>query len=118
MKLYGIKSCASVKKARSFFDTNDIKYEFIDISKKGIDSDKLNYWTNFIDSINMLNPRSKAYKENKVKEMKNLTSKKASKLILNDNTILKRPIIEHGLNGEEKLYIGFKESDYIKEFLG
>lgn len=117
MKVYGIKSCASVKKAKSFLDTHNIEYEFIDISKNKIDEEKLNYWLGFEDSTKMLNPRSKPYKDLKVKDMK-LTAKKAAKLILDDNMILKRPVIEHGLNGENKFLIGFKEDEYIKEFLG
>lgn len=116
MKVYGVKSCTSVKKAKSFFDSHNIEYEFIDISKNEIHEEKLNYWLNFTDAISMLNPRSKSYKDNKVKEMK-LTDKKASKLMLSDPLIIKRPIIEHGLNGENKFIIGFKEDDYIKEFL-
>ncbi len=117
MRVYGVNSCASVKKAKVFFDSHNIEYEFIDISKNKIDEQKLNYWQNFIDPISMLNPRSKSYRDQKVKEMK-LTDKKASKLMLEDSLIIKRPIIEHGLNGEEKFTIGFKEDTYIKEFLG
>lgn len=117
MKVYGINSCASVKKAKSFFENHNIEYEFIDISKNKIDEDKLDYWQNFCESTAMLNPRSKPYKDLKVKDMK-LTPKKAAKLILDENMILKRPVIEHGLNGEQKFLIGFKEDNYIKEFLG
>ncbi len=34
-----------------------------------------------------------------------------------NNGILKRPAIEHGLNGENKFTIGFNEKAYIEEFL-
>jgi arsenate reductase len=117
MKVYGVNSCASVKKAKKFFDVNNIEYEFVDISKNKVDEEKLNYWLNFTEATSMLNPRSKSYKDKKVKDMK-VTAKKASKLMLDDSLIIKRPIIEHGLNGEQKFMIGFKEEDYIKEFLG
>ncbi len=117
MKVYGINSCGSVKKAKAFFDTHNIEYEFVDISKNPIDEEKLNYWQNFAEAKDMLNSRSKPYKDKKVKDMK-LTPKKAAKLILDDSGIVKRPVIEHGLNGEQKFYIGFNEEDYIKTFLG
>ncbi len=64
----------------------------------------------------MLNPRSKAYRDLELKA-KNISDKKAVSIILKDNGILKRPIIEHGLNGEDKFTIGFNEEEYVNTFL-
>jgi len=36
MKIYGIKTCGSVKKALKFFDDNEIEYEFVDIKKESV----------------------------------------------------------------------------------
>jgi len=104
MKLYGIKTCPSVKKAKDFFDKSNINYEFIDINKNGVSQDKIEYWLNFIEAKKLFNSRSKAYRELNLKGT-NLNTK--TKLLWENNALLKRPILEHGLNGEEKLYVGY-----------
>lgn len=116
MKMYGIKSCTSVKKAKAFFDENNICYEFIDLSKTPVEKDKIAQWQNFTPATAMLNPRSKSYKDLGLKDKKP-TEKKAFSLIEKDNSILKRPVIEHGLNGEYKFTIGFDEAEYKSTFL-
>ena len=116
MKMYGIKTCASVKKAKAFFDENSISYEFIDLNKEPVSNEKIEKWQEFTLATSMLNPRSKIYRDLNLKNNKP-TEKKAVTIIAKDNAILKRPIIEHGLNGEEKFTIGFKEEEYINTFL-
>lgn len=116
MKMYGIKTCASVKKAKAFFDENNISYDFIDLKKEALNIEKIEKWQGFTSAVSMLNPRSKAYRDLGLKD-KNISDKKAISLILKDNGILKRPIIEHGLNGEEKFTIGFNEKEYKSTFL-
>lgn len=116
MKIYGIKTCASVKKAKAFFDKNNICYEFIDLNKEPVDKEKIEFWQTFTPATSMLNPRSKVYRDLDLKNKKP-TEKKAVSIIEKDNGILKRPIIEHGLNGEEKFTIGFKEDEYKSTFL-
>jgi arsenate reductase len=44
VKVYGIRNCASVKKAKEFLDSHNIDYEFVDINKNKIDSEKLDFW--------------------------------------------------------------------------
>jgi len=116
MRVYGIKNCPSVKKALTFFENNNICYEFIDISKNSISKEHIEYWLNFIEPKELFNSRSKTFKEKELKG-KNLNTKTRLKLLWEDNSIIKRPVIEHGLNGEERLYIGFNEEDYTNTFL-
>jgi len=115
--MYGIKSCQSVKKAKAFFDENNISYDFIDLSKEPVNKEKIEKWQTFTSATSMLNPRSKVYRDLELKTKKP-TEKKAVSIIEKDNGILKRPIIEHGLNGEERFTIGFKEEEYKSTFLG
>ena len=116
MKVYGIKTCPSVKKAKEFFDNNNINYDFIDIDKNPITQDKVEYWLHFTEAKNLFNPRSKAYKDLNLKGT-NLNTKTKTKLLWENNALLKRPICEHGLNGEEKFYIGYDNNDYNNIFL-
>lgn len=116
MKMYGIKTCASVKKAKTFFDENNISYEFIDLSKEPINKEKIEKWQEFVPATSMLNPRSKVYRDLDLKNNKP-TEKKAITIIAKDNGILKRPVIEHGLNGDDKFTIGFDIKEYKDTFL-
>ena len=116
MKMYGIKTCASVKKAKAFFEENDISYEFIDLNKEPVSKEKIEKWQEFTPATAMLNPRSKAYRDLDLKTKKP-TEKKAVTIIAKDNSILKRPVIEHGLNGEDKFTIGFNLEEYKDTFL-
>lgn len=116
MKMYGIKTCASVKKAKAFFDENNISYEFIDLNKEPIGKEKIAQWQVFTPAVSMLNPRTKLYRDLKLKDNKP-NEKEAVSIICKDNGIIKRPILEHGLDGEEKFTIGFNESEYKDIFL-
>lgn len=114
MRLYGIKTCPSVKKARNFFDNSNINYEFIDINKERVSQEKIEYWLNFTEAKNLFNSRSKVYRDLNLKGT-NLNTK--TELLWENNSLLKRPILEHGLNGEEKLYVGYNLDDYTEIFL-
>ncbi len=116
MKVYGPKTCSTVKKVKSFLDSNDICYEFIDLTKESISKDKIEYWNSFAPSSKLLNNRSKKYRDLKLKDKK-LSEDKITSLLSEENLLLKRPIIEHGLNGEKKLTIGYNEEEYKTTFL-
>ncbi|MEP6224336.1 MAG: arsenate reductase, partial [Marinobacter sp.] len=44
MKLYGIRNCDTVKKARKWLDDAGIDYEFHDFKKDGLDTARLSQW--------------------------------------------------------------------------
>lgn len=116
MKLYGPKTCATVKKVKNFLDNNNICYEFIDLSKESVSKEKIEYWSSFTPSSTLLNNRSKKYRDLKLKDKK-LSEDKIASLLEKENLLLKRPIIEHGLNGEKRLTVGFNEEEYKATFL-
>lgn len=116
MRLYGPKTCSTVKKVQNFLNTNNINYEFIDLSKEPVSKDKIEYWSSFSTAQNLLNNRSKKYRDLKLKDKK-LNTKELISLLSEENLLLKRPIIEHGLNGEQKLTIGYNEEEYKNTFL-
>ena len=114
MNLYGIKTCPSVKKAMAFLNENGIEYKFNDINNNQISKEKIEYWLGFTDAKSLFNPRSKAYRDLKLKGS-NLNDKVHH--LWENNALIKRPVIEHGLNGEHKLHVGFNEDDYKQVFL-
>lgn len=117
MNLYGIKSCPSCKKAFAFFKQHGIEYTFVDLNKEPVNEAKIRYWLQFVDGKVLFNTRSKGYRDMGLKN-ENLSLVKNLKHLWEDNSFIKRPVIEHGLNGEEKLYVGFDEKEYQATFLG
>jgi arsenate reductase len=92
IKLYGIHNCDSVKKSIKTLQENNIDFEFIDFKKDGLDAGVLQ---NFIDKVGMeklINKRSTTYRNLTDKEKENITTS----IILNNPTLIKRPVIENG----------------------
>ena len=44
IKVYGIKNCDTMKKARTWLDSHGVQYEFHDYKTAGIDADVLKRW--------------------------------------------------------------------------
>ncbi|AXP08701.1 ArsC family transcriptional regulator [Campylobacter hepaticus] len=108
MKLYGIKNCNSVKKAIDFLHEKDLDFEFLDIKKIG--QEILSLWLkqkSFEELINSAGLTAKKLGLNKEK-IKNLNNKELEKIILDNPSCIKRPVIEY----EKKIYIG-KEYEVI-----
>lgn len=102
MKLYGIKNCNSVKKAMDALKQKGIVFDFIDIKK--INRDILYLWLkqkSFEDLINTAGLTSKKLGLNKEK-IKSLNDKELEKIVLENPSCIKRPVIEH----EQVVYIG------------
>lgn len=108
MKLYGIKNCNSVKKAMDTLKQGGVEFDFLDIKK--INSDILSVWLkqkSFEELINTAGLTAKKLGLNKEK-IKSLTHKELEKLVLENPSCIKRPVIEY----EQKIYLG-KEYELV-----
>lgn len=112
MKVYGIKTCGSVRNALKFFKENNIEVEFIDIRKEEPDSSSIKTWIEKTDINLVFNSRGTKYRTLKLKEL-NLDENGKFEWLCKEPMLLKRPIIEFN----EKVIVGFKEEDYINTFL-
>jgi len=111
MKIYGIKTCSSVKKAINFLKDNDIDFEFIDFKATPINEDKIKEWLKEIDLNVLFNTKSKTYRDLKLKEL-NLSDEDKIKWMAKENLLIKRPVIEY----EDKVLVGLDLELYEKEF--
>ena len=92
MKLYGIKNCNSVKKAMVALEK--FNFEFLDIKK--IDKEILSSWLKqktFEELINTNGTTAKKLALAKDK-LKNLNKEELENLILENPSIIKRPVVE------------------------
>jgi len=112
MKVYGIKTCGSVKKALKFFKEKNIEYEFVDFKKTPVGCEKIDEWLNKVDMNILFNKRGTKYRQLKLKEL-NLDEKGMKEWLCKENLLIKRPVIELD-NGE--VIVGFDEEKYEEIF--
>ena len=112
MKIYGIKTCGSVKKALKFFNERGIEYEFVDFKKTPVDCEKIKEWLSKVDINTLFNNRGKKYKDLKLKDL-NLDDEGKKSWLCRENILIKRPVIELE-NGD--VIVGFDEEKYKEIF--
>lgn len=113
MKLYGIPNCNTVKKATDWLKTNNIPFEFHDYKKLGITKEKLQKWVAEVGWEKLVNKKGTTWRTLSADEQLAIKNEKtAIELMMNKNSIIKRPVIETG----EKLLVGFDEADYQQSF--
>jgi len=112
MKVYGIKTCGSVKKALKFFNEKGIDYEFIDLKKTPVGCEKIDEWLDKVDINTLFNKKGTKYRQLKLKEL-NLDEKGMREWLCKENLLIKRPVIEF----DDKVIVGFDEEKY-KEIFG
>ena len=113
MKVYGIKTCGSVKKALNFFNNRGIEYEFIDLKKTPVGCDKIDEWINKVGVDVLFNNRGTKYRQLKLKEL-NLDENGKREWLCKENLLIKRPVIELD---DGRVIVGFDEEKY-KEIFG
>ena len=109
MKIYGIKNCDTMKKARAVLDTKRVAYDFHDYKAKGLDKAKLEGWAKKVGWDSLLNRGGTTFKKLPDKDKEGLTEKKAIGLMLAQPSMIKRPVLE--LSGG-RILVGFKPEEY------
>ena len=106
--IYGIPNCDTVKKARTWLDTNGIAHAFHDYKKAGVDAGQLARWCDALGWETVLNRAGTTFKKLPEARRSALDQTKAIALMLEQPSMIKRPVVEHP-NG---LLIGFKAAEW------
>jgi Spx/MgsR family transcriptional regulator len=109
--IYGIKNCDTMKKARAWLDARGVAYDFHDYKSAGIAKEKLKGWSDKLGWETLLNRAGTTFKKLPDADKEGLTEKKAMALMLEQPSMIKRPVLELG----GKLLVGFKPEIYEKE---
>ncbi len=110
LKLYGIKNCDTVKKARRWLEDHGIEYQFLDFRQNGLDKKQLTGWVEKSGWEIIVNKRSTTWRSLSEKEKDITTNFQAISLLLANPTLIKRPITENN----KMLLVGFKEAEFKK----
>ena len=110
--VYGIPNCDTAKKAMALLKKEKVNFSFHDYKQLGITPQKLEEWCKKKSWEIILNKRSTTWRELDEAEQKKVVDQQAAiKLMLKNNSVIKRPVIE--IN--ENLLVGFNETEIIKQ---
>lgn len=104
MKLYGIKNCDTVKKARKFLEEAGVDYSFHDYKKDGVDADKLRQFVDEFGWEMVLNRKGTTWRKLDEEVQNGVTDAETAMAVMVDNpSAIRRPIAE----GTAKTLLGF-----------
>jgi arsenate reductase (glutaredoxin) len=109
--IYGIKNCDTMKKARAWLDKHGVEYEFHDYKVSGIERERLERWTKALGWETLLNRGGMTFRKLPDKDKAALTEKKALAFMLDQPSMIKRPVLDLGRN---KFLVGFKPELYAE----
>ena len=110
-KIYGIKNCDTMKKARTWLDKHKVAYAFHDYKVAGIARAKLEGWAKKAGWETLLNRAGTTFRKLPDKDKSAITEKKAIALMLKQPSMIKRPVLELGGG---RLLVGFAAEQYSK----
>ena len=112
MKIYGIKNCDTMKKARKWLDDNGHNVEFIDYKKDGLSAVLLNEFVEQLGWQALVNKRGTTYRKLDEHLKDNMDEAGAITVMLDNPSIIKRPLLVK----DGRYLLGFK-ADIYQEFV-
>ena len=108
MRMYGIKNCDTIKKARAWLEAHGVAYDFRDYKLAGIDEARLRFWVRELGWERLLNRAGTTFRKLPDSAKENLDARKALKLMLEQPSVIKRPVLEKG----KTLLVGYTPEKY------
>ena len=108
LTIYGITNCDTVKKARKWFTSRDIGYQFHDFRKDGLADYLVEKWVLKLGWEALVNKRSSSWRalDNRTKDR--LSDDNVVSVLIEKPTLIKRPVVTY----QNQLVIGFKEDQF------
>ena len=94
IQIFGVQKCFDTKKAERYFKERNIKYQFIDLSIKGLSKGELQSVTAAVGLNNIINKESKEYERLNMAHI--VTPSGKEDLLLNNPKLFKTPIVRNG----------------------
>lgn len=111
VKVYGITTCGSVKKAIAFFKAKVVPYSFIDLKSTQISEAKLKEWLSKQPMSILFNTKGTKFKT--LGLSKEISDEEKKSWLLREQLLFKRPIVECE---DGALLVGFDEEVYTQKF--
>lgn len=109
IQIFGTKKCFDTKKAERYFKERNIKYQFIDLSMKGLSKGELQSVSAAVGLNILINTKSKEYKTLNIENIRNISVKE--EILLKNPKLYRTPIVRNG----KQATVGY-EPDIWKEW--
>lgn len=107
--IYGIKNCDTMKKTFDWMHEHQIEYAFHNYKTDGISAGKVKEWMKLLPLTEMVNTKGTTYRGLSETEKKSiLTQSKAPAIIMENTSVIKRPLIDFG----PQLMVGYKPEEW------
>lgn len=107
-RIYGIKNCDTIKKARKWLEQQQLPHQYIDYRQDGINAALLAQFMQQLEWQQLLNTKGTTYRALADADKQDMTAEKAVELMLAQPALIKRPVLEH----DGKFHLGFSEQSY------
>lgn len=111
-RLYGIKACDTMKRAREWLDARGVAYEFHDYKVEGADPAKVADWVEKAGWETVLNRNGTTFRKLPDARKQGLDADAAIALMVEQPSMIRRPVLQVG----ETLLVGFKPDVYAAAF--
>lgn len=112
VKIYGIKNCDTMKKARSWLRDHDIAYDFYNYKKDGVDASLLRAVIAQFGWENVINRRGTSWRQLDDAVKDHMDAASAVTAAIENPSLIKRPLLQKG----DAFYLGFKPDEYAAIF--
>ena len=92
IQIFGIKKCQDTRKAERFFKERALKYQFIDLTEKGLSKGELNSVKVAVGLENLIDIQGKQYQKRNLKYLVHNIEEE----LLSDPLLFKTPIVRNG----------------------
>jgi arsenate reductase len=111
-RLYGIKNCDTVKKARAWLAGEGVAYDFHDYKTEGVDEARLRAWAEELGWDKLLNRAGTTFRKLPDTDKQDLDEDKAIALMLAQPSMIRRPVADLG----GRRVVGFSDELYRGAF--
>jgi Spx/MgsR family transcriptional regulator len=110
--LYGISSCDTISKAKTWLETQHIEFEFHDYRQQGLEQQLLQSMISALGWEAMLNRRGTTWRTLPDTIKNQIDQASAIRVMIDNPAIIKRPILARN----NQLYLGFSAQQYQEIF--
>lgn len=111
--LYGIPNCDTVKKARTWLESNGVDYTFHDFKKQGVDEKMLRAWLKHVPLATLLNKKGTTYRALSDADKARADSEAGALALMQASpSLIKRPVLDR----DGKVSVGFSADTYASLF--
>jgi len=106
MDVYGIKTCDTCRKVKKALDGASVRFAFHDLREEPPTATQIGRWAGAVGTEKLLNKSSTTWRNLPDAAKADFNEKKALRLMAENPTLIKRPVIEKGAT---QVFVGWSK---------